>query len=202
MTRMSLSLLPSLALLLALVTGCASVPLTHYYVLEPQDRPAESFTHRAGLTIGVETFEVDPPYDQDRIVYRVGDNSAEVGFYPYHRWAAPLARMLPRVVASGLKGISGALSVEPAASGRDYEASLRGRLLVFEEIDTKQGQRVRMRVELRLIRDDGTEIWSRLLAREVTVSSDAVAGIVTGLSAALSEAVYESRSDLERALEH
>jgi ABC-type uncharacterized transport system auxiliary subunit len=109
--------------------------------------------------------------------------------------------MLPRVVASGLKGISGALSVEPAASGREYEASLRGHLLAFEEIDTKQGQRVRVRVELRLIRDDGTEIWSRLLAREVKVSSDAVAGIVAGLSAALSEAVYESRSDLERALE-
>ena len=28
-------------------------------------------------------------------MYRVGEDSPEVGFYAYHRWAAPLSRMLP-----------------------------------------------------------------------------------------------------------
>ena len=38
MTRTAVSLQRILALSLVLVTGCAGVPLTHYYVLEPQDR--------------------------------------------------------------------------------------------------------------------------------------------------------------------
>ena len=30
------------------------------------------------------SFDVDPPFDQDRIVYRVGAESPEIGFYAYH----------------------------------------------------------------------------------------------------------------------
>ena len=70
----------AVALPLALC-GCGSVPPTHYYVLEPQDVPRiEAFgtATARGLAIGVETFRVDPPYDQDRIVYRVGDAEVSI----------------------------------------------------------------------------------------------------------------------------
>ena len=151
----------AVALPLALC-GCGSVPPTHYYVLEPQDVPRiEAFgtATARGLAIGVETFRVDPPYNQDRIVYRVDEGSAEVGFYAYHRWAAPLERMLPRVVAAAYSGVLGAKSIEPITSGRSYDAIMRGRVLVFEEIDTPDGLRVRVHVTLRLDASDGTELW-------------------------------------------
>ena len=88
--------------LVATAVGCKAVPAMHYYMLEPraETTPAPG----GGLTVGVLPFAVDSPYDQDRIVYRVGDSSAEVGFYAYHRWAAPLSRMMPTLVAEGLAG--------------------------------------------------------------------------------------------------
>ena len=76
---------------LALTIGCKAMPTTHYYILEP--RAGSSDDAGAGVAVGVLPFEVDPPYDQDRIVYRIGADSPKVGFYEYHRWAAPLSRM-------------------------------------------------------------------------------------------------------------
>ena len=145
--------------LMAALGGCGSpVPRTHYYVLGPQD-VSRTGTASEGLVIGVETFRVDPPYDQDKIVYRVGEDSVEVGFYPYHRWAAPLARMLPHVAAAAFDGVPGAKSIEAADSRRDYDAYLSGRVLVLEEVDSPDGQRARVRLALRLYADGG-EIWS------------------------------------------
>ena len=59
------------------------------------------------MNVGVKAIHVDPPYNRDSIVYRIGSDSPEVGFYAYHQWAAPLTRMLPGVVADALSGIDG-----------------------------------------------------------------------------------------------
>ncbi len=93
------------------------LPPTHYYVLELDPGAADGAAGAADgggapptprrRTIGVRPFAVDAPYDQDRIVYRVGEGSAEVGFYSYHLWAAPLPSMLPAAVATGLEGATG-----------------------------------------------------------------------------------------------
>jgi ABC-type uncharacterized transport system auxiliary subunit len=185
--------------------GCGgSVPPTHFYVLEPQDVPrveAQNTATTRGLTIGVETFRVDPPYDQDRIVYRANEGSAEVGFYAYHRWAAPLGRMLPGVVASAYSGVPGAKSIEPMTSGRSYDAFLRGRVLVFEEIDTADGPRIRVHVNLRLDASDGTQLWTATLSRDTDVSSNNVGSVVEQMRSELAEAIRESRPDLQSALQ-
>lgn len=182
--------------------GCGGrVPPTHYYVLEPQDIPHPETTGAAsvGWAIGVETFQIDPPYDQDRIVYRVGENSAEVGFYAYHRWAAPLERMLPRVVAAAFDGASGVKSIESIAPGRSYDAYLGGRVLAFEEIDTSDGQRVRVQLALRLANDDD-EIWSDTVTGDATLSTDDVGDVVHEMRSALADALRSARPGLEVAL--
>jgi len=194
----------AVALLLALCGCGGSIPPTHFYVLEAKDVPrVEAFGTAAtrGLAIGVETFRVDPPYDQDRIVYRVGETSAEVGFYAYHRWAAPLERMLPGVVASAYDGVPGAVFIEPMSPGRTYDAFLRGRLLVFEEIDTPEGPRVRVRATLRLHAADGTELWSARLSRDADVSSQDVGDVVEQMRSALAETIRETRPNLQSALQ-
>jgi uncharacterized lipoprotein YmbA len=189
-----------LAIVLVLTLGgCAGrVPPTHYYVLEPRDIPRPETTDAAsgGWAIGVETFQVDPPYDQDRIVYRVGESSPEVGFYAYHRWAAPLARMLPRVVAAELGGLSGVKSIESIAALREYDAYLAGRVLAFEEIDTSEGQRVRVRLALRLATDED-EIWSETVTGDTTLSPDGVGDVVHGMRSALADALRSARPGLE-----
>lgn len=78
----------------AVLTACGSVPETHYYVLATtRVVPSEAPAVDRRPTVGVETFAVDPPYDQGLLVYRLAANPAEVGFYDYHRWASPLGSL-------------------------------------------------------------------------------------------------------------
>ncbi len=191
-----------LLLVTPLLAHCGSVPKTHYYVLEtsPTANPAAQSESATGIRVGVKAFHIDPPYDQDRIVYRVGERSPEIGFYAYHRWAAPLSRMLPVVVAAGLDGTAGLRSIEPAAPGRGYDLYLLGRLLQLEEIDHPAGQDVRVRIRLELRKLEGTEIWSQVVSGEQTVRAGEVAEIVETMSAVLAGAVADARSGFARAL--
>ena len=85
------------------IAACARMPPTHYYVLLDPSPPTPAPAH-AGPSLGVPPFHVDAPYDQDRLVYRIGADSPEVRFYAYHRWAVPLSRMLAQVASETLAG--------------------------------------------------------------------------------------------------
>jgi uncharacterized lipoprotein YmbA len=188
-----------------LAAGCSQLPPTHYYVLELDPAAAAStgggtVADPSGWTIGVRPFAVDSPYDQDRIVYRVGEGSAEVGFYAYHLWAAPLSSMLAAAVATGLEGAAGISVIEPVAAGRAYRAFLNGRVLAVEEIDLADRQRVRAEVELRLVGPDGAELWSDVLTARGETSTEQVGEVVEALSAALAEALAGTRESLAVAL--
>lgn len=186
------------------IPGCARLPTTHYYVLEPRGEAAgesPSSAHQDGLVIGVEVFLVDPPYDQDRIVYRVGEDSPEIGFYAYHRWAAPLSRMLPPVVAAQLRGTRGVSSIGPIARGHDYAAFLEGRVLELEQIDVPEGQRVRVRLELTLRLEDGAELFSETFTGETIIRTRKVSEVVDQMSTALGQALDGVREKLESTLQ-
>jgi uncharacterized lipoprotein YmbA len=186
-----------------LVAGCSQLPATHYYVIE-LDPPAAaaaagasaaSAAETGARNVGVRLFAVDAPYDQDRIVYRVGESSPEVGFYAYHLWAAPLQSMLPAAVASAL-GSEGVAALEPVVAGRRYDAFLQGRVLAIEEIDLSDRQVVRAAIELRLHAPDGAELWSRVIEARGETRTEEVAEIVEALSAALGEALDPVRAEL------
>lgn len=190
----------ALAIAALALCDCRTLPQTHYYVLEPQE-VSSAETSGSGVTIGVEPFRVDPIYDQDRIVYRIGEDTTEVGFYAYHRWAAPLSRMLPGVVAAGLTDVGGVERIEPAEEGRVYDIYLRGRVMAFEEIDTPEGERILVRLALTLITGDGEELWVEILDRESALSTGEVRGVVERMQAALVEGLRAFRPGLERALQ-
>jgi uncharacterized lipoprotein YmbA len=200
--RAGLVLLLTAPLLFAACGG--KRPPNHYYLLGPPaahgetaSRPA---TNPGGLHIGVKSLHVDPPYNRDSIVYRVGADSPEVGFYAYHLWAAPLSRMLPGVVAEALEGAEGIGTIEPAVPGRTYGAYLTGRLQTLEEVDLPEGQRVRISLSLGLRLADGTEVWTDRLSGESGLETENVADIVDAMRSLLSELLREARADLEAAL--
>jgi uncharacterized lipoprotein YmbA len=175
---------------LVVSAGCSQLPPTHYYVLELDAGAADGAgADAAAWTIGVRPFAVDEPYDQDRIVYRVGEGSAEVGFYAYHLWAAPLSSMLAAAVATGLDGAPGVSVVEPVAAGRSYRAFINGRVLAVEEIDLSDRQLVRAEIELRLVAPDGTELWSDVVTARGETRTEQVGDVVEALSMALGEAL-------------
>lgn len=189
------------AVLVVGLSGCGGPPATHYYLLEltPRVEPASTTAER-GSTVGVRSFQVDPPYDQDRIVYRVRDRSAEVGFYAYHRWATPLSRMLPLAVSEGLKGAEGVRLIEPVVNGRTYDAYLVGRVLAIEEVDHEGGQDVVLRLELGLHAADDTELWSEVLTAEDTIDTQEVGEIVEQMSRALGQAIDGVRGSFGQAI--
>ena len=200
----------ALAVLLSLA-ACSSLPPTHYYVIELDPREGDAAganaptgssaaTDASRLTIGVRPFAVDSPYDQDRIVYRIGESSAEVGFYAYHLWAAPLQSMLPAAVATGLEGTPGVSVVEPVAGGRSYQAFLHGRVIAVEEIDLLDRQVVRAVIELRLVALDGAELWAGVVDARGETNTEEVGVVVETLATALAETLAGTRDSLGRAL--
>ena len=194
-------LIMMLALLL-LISACRSAPTTRYYVLAPTRTAPEAVAAAAeasGLRVGVEPFTVDPPYDRDQLVYRLGADSVEVGFYSYHRWAAPLSELVAVAMAEGLRGTPGLESVEPWTSGGEYDALLHGRVLYLEEIDVPGQQEARIRLELRLVDMEGSMIWSQEVSGAASGQSDTVAQIVEQLYSAFDQALEQARSGLTRA---
>ncbi len=201
MTRARASLLVVLLVSL-LAAGCSQLPPIHYYVLElPGAAKTNEVADNGGRNLAVRNFEANSPYDQDRIAYRVGEDSPEINFYAYHRWAAPLARMLEDAVAVALEGTPGVRTIEPMVSGRRYDAYLDGRLLQLEEIDRAGEQRVRLRLSLRLRTAAGQELWSEVLEGEATTQTDRVVVIIETMRSVLEKTLADARPRLARALE-
>lgn len=191
-----------------LVGGCISgrsVPPVHYYTLlapaPPDGEIAAPSEDPGSPRLGVESFDVDPPYDQDRLVYRPSPDSSEVGFYSYHRWAAPLGRLTAAALAERLSGVAG-LTAEPWASSRDYAAVLGGRVVRIEEIDSAAGPEVRVALELRLREPRGEVFWSTTLAASAGGTDGLGGAEVMGLvQRAFDRLLAEARPAVAAALE-
>ena len=192
----------AVSLAASLLGACSSAPPTHYYVLAPS-RPAQdagpSPSDSEGMRIGVEPLTVDPPYDRNQLVYRLGADSVEVGFYTYHRWAAPLGNLVAVALAEGLRGTPGIEQIEPVTSGGDYSALLRGRVVYLEEIDVPGEQLARIALELRLVDRDGNTLWADQVSGSAAGSSETVAGIVEQLYQAFDQALEQARTGLTTA---
>ena len=187
-----------------LVLSCSgSLPITHYYTLrQPRELAllAKSVALE-GLSIGVDSFVVDPPYDQDRLVYRTAPNSSEVGFYAYHRWASPLGRLVAVALAEGLSGTDGIASIKPATSAGTYDARLGGRVIYLEEIDRPTSQEARIALDLRLVDRDGNTLWSQTLSSSVSGQADTASQIMLQMTQAFEDVLTQAREGISEALE-
>ena len=154
----------------------------------------------SGITVGIEVFEVEPPYDQDRIVYRKDPKSPECGFYSYHRWAAPISRMLPRLTADGLTGMPGVSVITPIVAGGRYDALLAGTVVALVEVDTHDGHEAQVRLRLELRRPTGESIWDETLDQMMITRSATVEAVVKGMNAALSDLIRQARPGIEAAI--
>jgi hypothetical protein len=130
----------------------------------------------------------------------MGADSVEVGFYEYHRWAAPLGALVSVAMAQGLRGTPGVASIEPVSAAGSYSAFLRGRVIYLEEIDLPQGQQARLQLELRLVDTAGLSLWAREVSGSAAGDSETVAEVVERLYKAFGQALEEARSSLAEAL--
>ena len=171
------------------VSGCGSVPTVHHYVLAVPPVEAEGVVgHGPMLRLGA--LGIAPPYDQDRLVYRVGDEGAEVGFYEQHRWAGPPADLVAEALLEGLRRAEGLGGVEPGP-WETGTLGLTGRVLWLEEVDRPSGISARVGLDLTLLGPEGARLWQRRFTAEHTGSAEDAGTVVEMLRQALAEIVAE-----------
>ncbi len=178
------------------LAGCGKAPASRYYVLEAATGPQ---LPAAGPAVQVVRFTVAPPYNQDRIIYRVGAGDVRVRFYPYDRWAVPLDEMMANLVAASLDGVAG-VRFTPSTQATAGGVRLHGHLLRLEEIDTVDGPRIRYRLDLKLTGPAGEVLHEVRLEKEGEAPATEVEGVVRWMQKALLADLAEVRSELNGAL--
>jgi len=117
-----------------LLQSCGGVPETYYYTLafEP-DKKLNDGHAPLPFALGVQKFESEVIYDDDRIIYR--DSPFEVKYYFYRRWVAPPRHLVTEKIVNYLSdsGLFEKVTAYPAPANVKYVLS--GRLLAFEEWD-------------------------------------------------------------------
>ena len=181
-------------LALAMITACGSVPEVRYFTLGgPDGTPSSDVSaSQQGLWVGVEELATDPPYDQDRLVFRAAGQPAEVGYYEFTRWAAPLGQLVQGQLVRVLQGRPDIRLAEPASSGRPYDLLLRGRVVQADEVDASDGSLVaRMRWSLQLVDSDGALVWNGEVLGEASGRAEDGEGVMALMRQATARALAE-----------
>lgn len=183
----------AVALVLALLVGCGSVPPVQHYLLATPGTTVPN-AEQEGPVLRLAELDIAPPYGDDRLVYRIAggadDDPQEVGFYEQHRWAAPPAALVTEALREGLRSHPGLSAVEPGR-WRPGALALGGRVLWLEELDLPSGPTARVGLDLSLHDPGGALLWQRRFTAERDGSVQEVAGIVELLRQALAEVVGE-----------
>lgn len=111
-------LLPLLALSVAWVAGCTSVPKSSYYTLSPVSQ-TNAVASQAPFAISVRPVQVPDQVDRPQIVLH-DDAGTQVNLLNDSQWAAPLANEIRDAVAQNLAQRLGVLELAP----RDMPKSL------------------------------------------------------------------------------
>ncbi len=175
-TRSRFSALAALAVCAAFA-GCATSPPPVYYTLDDAalsalpGAAASGASMRPTPTVVVLPAELPEALDRPQLVARQSDNRLDIS--ERRRWAAPLRREIPRVVAEELGrrlGSSGVVALPhvPDAPLPDYRLTLS-----IARLDAIPGQGVRLDAHWRLQARDGTVRNGRSAFDEPLAASEA-----------------------------
>lgn len=90
----------ALAAAFVLIAGCGTSPKERYYTLNAAEAPAGADQTKPAFTVAVGPATLPAVVDRFQIVLQLDANRVEVN--DLHRWAEPLRRAIPRVVAANL----------------------------------------------------------------------------------------------------
>ncbi len=179
-----------------LLPGCGGAPETFYYTLafEPS-QPLNDGHSPLPFALGVEKFQSEMIYDDDRIIYR--DSPFEIKYYYYRRWVAPPRHLVTEKVLNHLSesGLFEKVTAYPSMVNVKYV--LGGRLLAFEEWD-EQGKwfgKVTFKASLY---EPATQrvVWSGTFAHQQPAAKKIPAAVVEAMSLSLKQCL----DDLTKAL--
>jgi ABC-type uncharacterized transport system auxiliary subunit len=169
----------TVAIVLA-VTACGGAPpVTHYYELAP---PAVTTEPASGPALAIEAFDVDRPYDDDRMVYRV--DPYRVDYYEYHRWAASPGALVGSYLADAFERSGRFRHVSRTTD--DNSVRVVGRVLAIEEIDASPTRWLgRLAIELTAMDStNGRVLWTRDYDEREPMPMRSPAGLARALTVA------------------
>lgn len=179
--------------------GCGSVPETYYYA------PAYELSTPANdeavfdLAIGIEKFQSEMMYHDDRLIYR--DSPFEIRYYHYRRWLAEPHRLVTEKVLAHLKNsrIFRTVVAYPATVKLDYV--LRGRLIAFEEWDIAERWYGKVAIGFELVDPVSDEVvwratFEKMTPTEKRIPVAVVQAISTSLKSSLDEMAAALKSHL------
>ena len=176
-----------------LAAGCAKVPQTHFYTLEPPAMTAIGKT--LPYDVEVARFRAAFRLGQDRLVYM--PSPYHVDYYDFHRWAGYPADMVTSALISSLKHASVFRSVSAVRSGAKPDYILRGEIENLEERDSSGTVTARVSITLEAIDAQSHAIvWSGA----ADFSKQVAAGSVDDVAKELNEGVRQSLEKLTRDL--
>jgi ABC-type uncharacterized transport system auxiliary subunit len=179
--------------------ACGGVPKTRYYTVA-MPAPAPSSDARTSFVLDVPRFQAADILRDDRILYY--KTPTEVNRYEYHRWSAAPAEMMAELAARRLRamGVFQQVRLFPRAIPGDYV--LRGRLLDFEELDYEPSGRVRVSLQLELLRTrDRKVVWSETRRSERGIQGKGVANVVAALNTSAEQVLDEALPGLAAEVE-
>jgi len=145
---------------------------------------------KTAYVLGVEHFRAPELLRDDRVAYYV--SPTQMNFYQYHRWSSSPATLMTEFTARWLEsnGAFAQVMLLPARERVDY--TLGGNVTNFEEVDSEGGAKVRLSLELSLVRSsDRKLVWSGEQRVETPLAERGVEGVATALNGACAQALRE-----------
>jgi uncharacterized lipoprotein YmbA len=196
--RWHTALFSAAAVLLA--TGCASVPVKKYLVLNYV--PAEhAHLHAKGpypYTVRVKDLDIEEAYSRPQIVYR--KSPFELEYYYFQLWAVKPKTMITDLI---YKHLSASRLVSHVVRRYDEEFSpqyeLSGRIEALEEYDSDQLWFAHLALNLTLIRlSDGRVLYSRRFDHRKRVFQHEPEYVIREMSSTLEYIMSQAFIDMDR----
>ncbi len=184
-------------LLAVLGAGCSVKPVTtsppRYYLLEAPAtaRVAVDERRTPELRVAIGPVTVSDYLDQPLIVTRRDDS--EIALHEYRRWAAPLARSVPRVVRDALAArLPGVHSVSfPGTAPQAWDVRIA---IEIARLDGRPGGRVTLDAQWQAVDADGAVLGSERVTLDADTAGEVFSAYVqaqAGLVAALGERIAD-----------
>jgi uncharacterized protein len=175
-----------LSAILLVLAACAGSKPSSFYILSASSSPGRS--ERApvaapGVSIGVGPIKIPDYLDRAQIVTRSTANALQLA--EYDRWAEPLDRSLPRLLAENLSSLLPADSVMafpwPGPAHVDYQV-----VVEVLQFDGTLGQKVWLEARWTILGDGGKQVrWKGNASISEPVTGTSHEALVSGWSKAL-----------------
>ncbi len=178
------------------ISACGSARYPAYYTLHFEPSTQARAPERSMGTLAIKELRCPDYLCEGRIVYR--PTPAEVGFYQHHRWAVSPRAMIAQYLAERVRARSLFVSVSGDESRMAADFVLSGTLERLEEVDEARHVAAVCSISAQLVDTrTGAVVWSGTATERVSVEQRDVAGVVTGLAAAVRATVDRLVADME-----